>query len=82
MPAAWFLLILLASRVLLLLLAAGFCFAPAHGIGPSPTLVAIGDWLDHHFLLPSPLATGTAGSGAPHSAQAMVVLIGARGRGG
>jgi hypothetical protein len=80
MPAAWFLLILQASRVLLLLLlAAGFCFAPAHGIGPGPTLVAIGDWLDHHFLLPSPLATGTAGSGAPLGAQVMVVLIGARG---
>lgn len=57
----------------LVVLAAGFTFAPAQGLAASPALLAAGDWLHRYFLfLPA-----VGGPGAAGGTGLMLMLIGA-----
>jgi hypothetical protein len=58
--------------LLLILLGAGFSFAPAQAVAPNPLWPLLADWLGRYFLLPAPLA---AGSGS--APVVLTVLIGA-----
>jgi len=59
--------------LLVILIAAAFTFAPAHGVTTSPAVIALGDWLGRHFLLP--LLPPVPGSSAGPAV--MLVVIGA-----
>lgn len=58
-----------------ILTAAGFTFAPAHGVAPSPLWLAAGDWLARHFLFYA--AAPGSGPGAAGDAAALLVISGA-----
>jgi hypothetical protein len=60
----------------LILAGAGISFAPAHGVAPSPLLLAAGDWLARHVLYFSAPAAGTGAAG-PGGGRVLLVLIGA-----
>lgn len=61
--------------LLMILLAAGFAFAPTQGVATNPLLLAAGDWLGQNLLYVAP-STPAAASGSA-GLQAVVVLMGA-----
>ncbi len=58
----------------IILFVAGFSFAPAHDVGPSPMLIAVGDWLGDHYLFATGLASAST---ATTPSNAVLVLVGA-----